>query len=652
MGRIATNPISGAASGSTDPTKVAKAGDTMTGALVLAADATAALHPVTKQQLDAAVLGTGLDWKASVRLVATSNIASLSGEQTIDSVLTSASDVLLVGQSTASQNGIWTTAAGAWARRSDANDSGEISEGTAVLVTAGTVYAGSQWYCTTTTNPIVPGTTATTWVQTASAAALGTGSVTSTHIADGTIVAGDLSSSLLDTSTDLDGGSASNTKIPSQLAVKTFVDDAIAAIPVDSALAVRATVFQAGGTTYAYDGSGTLITSAATSAANNVTVIQAAINDAAGSYSGTGHGGGGTVVLSDQNYSINAMIELKVGVSLVGLGSFDRNGVTTGLPANHSLYGTTLTPTSAMTSIDVDPSGATLTRTPVVLVGRVGSGGTQSTTNPHAVRIIGINIDCRNKPTAQGILIVDTQFVHVLNCNITGAYSSGGKGIEVYSTISPDDGAHGTRIDGCNIATCYDGIYGSGSGSTDSLITNCRITQYAQDAISLTHGGWQISGCHITSSAGSRYSINCGAPSTIINNYLDTTGNYHLYLDAICTVQGNVIKHGGSSTQKALIFMTSNGYKSSVIGNVAQLGSSQTALVKTNNSTSSLSSNASWRPVIAMNIIGDGGVATIAGAVIDTNDVAIAESSTAMSTTTGSGSNPFIFGNRAHVSAW
>src|SRR5262245_35618739 len=64
---------------------------------------------------------SGVAWKAAVDRVATSNI-TLSGEQTIDGGLTSTSRVGVVGQTNAAQNGIYVTAAGAWARATDANE--------------------------------------------------------------------------------------------------------------------------------------------------------------------------------------------------------------------------------------------------------------------------------------------------------------------------------------------------------------------------------------------------------------------------------------------------------------------------------------------------------------------------------------------------
>ncbi|WP_343502146.1 hypothetical protein [Alloyangia pacifica] len=81
--------------------------------------------------------------KAPVQLVATSNLA-LSGEQTIDGVLTSASRVAVTNQSSALQNGIYVTAAGAWSRAADMNTSAKVNL-TTVLVEAGVSRGGQTW---------------------------------------------------------------------------------------------------------------------------------------------------------------------------------------------------------------------------------------------------------------------------------------------------------------------------------------------------------------------------------------------------------------------------------------------------------------------------------------------------------------------------
>jgi hypothetical protein len=105
-----------------------------------------------------------LDLKASVRAIATANI-TLSGEQTIDGVAIVAGDrVLVAGQGTGSQNGIYVVAAGAWTRATDADTSADVTSGMFTFVSEGTAN-GSNGYVLTTPEPIVLGTTALTFSQ-------------------------------------------------------------------------------------------------------------------------------------------------------------------------------------------------------------------------------------------------------------------------------------------------------------------------------------------------------------------------------------------------------------------------------------------------------------------------------------------------------
>lgn len=101
------------------------------------------------------------DFKDSVDVATTANI-TLSGEQTIDGVLTSSSRVLVKNQTTGSQNGIYTSAAGAWSRVTDADASAEVTSGMQVLVLGGTV-SGSLIYALTTPDPITLDTTSLTF---------------------------------------------------------------------------------------------------------------------------------------------------------------------------------------------------------------------------------------------------------------------------------------------------------------------------------------------------------------------------------------------------------------------------------------------------------------------------------------------------------
>ncbi|QLH52738.1 MAG: hypothetical protein CH6_0013 [Candidatus Kapaibacterium sp.] len=114
-----------------------------------------------KQYVDNAI--QGIDAKASVRAATTANI-TLSGTQTIDGVSLSVGDrVLVKDQTTASQNGIYVVASGAWSRASDADTWAELVSAF-VWVESGTQNGDTGWLCTVDPGGTL-GTTAVTWVQ-------------------------------------------------------------------------------------------------------------------------------------------------------------------------------------------------------------------------------------------------------------------------------------------------------------------------------------------------------------------------------------------------------------------------------------------------------------------------------------------------------
>ena len=82
---------------------------------------------------------------ASVATTSSSNVAALTGEQALAGVTTSTSRVLLTGQTDASENGIYVTASGAWARAADADAASDFEYAKSVVVTAGTL-AGTFYY--------------------------------------------------------------------------------------------------------------------------------------------------------------------------------------------------------------------------------------------------------------------------------------------------------------------------------------------------------------------------------------------------------------------------------------------------------------------------------------------------------------------------
>ncbi|MBU0751922.1 MAG: hypothetical protein KJ787_11675 [Gammaproteobacteria bacterium] len=91
-----------------------------------------------------------------VRLVASSNLATLAGLPSIDSVALQAGDTLLVaGQTDARQNGVYVAASGTWARSTSADEAADLPPGTAWFIKEGTAYRGSLWRLQNIDAPIV-----------------------------------------------------------------------------------------------------------------------------------------------------------------------------------------------------------------------------------------------------------------------------------------------------------------------------------------------------------------------------------------------------------------------------------------------------------------------------------------------------------------
>jgi hypothetical protein len=139
------------------------------------------------------LIATGITDVHESCLVTTTGNITLSGEQTIDGVLTSASRVLVKNQSTGSQNGIYVSAAGAWSRATDADTSPEVSPGMFVFIEEGTAHGDTGWVLITDA-PITLDTTALTFTQFSAAgqlsAGLGlsqTGTVIDVNVDDSTI---------------------------------------------------------------------------------------------------------------------------------------------------------------------------------------------------------------------------------------------------------------------------------------------------------------------------------------------------------------------------------------------------------------------------------------------------------------------------------
>jgi len=125
---------------------------------------------------------SNIDYKQAVRVVSLTNVTLAGGApNVVDGVTLSVNDrVLVAGQSTGSQNGIYyvqTVGAGStgtWVRTIDASSTGQILGGMLVMVSQGTTYADTVWELTTD-DPITVGTTSLTFVQSNGSSSLKSG---------------------------------------------------------------------------------------------------------------------------------------------------------------------------------------------------------------------------------------------------------------------------------------------------------------------------------------------------------------------------------------------------------------------------------------------------------------------------------------------
>lgn len=144
------------------PQSIATTSTPTFGQITISNSPTNSTDVATKGYVDS--IAQGLEVKTSVRVATTANI-TLSGTQTIDGVAVVAGDrVLVKGQTTGSQNGIYIVSATAWSRSTDADTSAEVTAGMFTFVEEGTTNADSGWVLTTN-NPITLGTTALSFAQ-------------------------------------------------------------------------------------------------------------------------------------------------------------------------------------------------------------------------------------------------------------------------------------------------------------------------------------------------------------------------------------------------------------------------------------------------------------------------------------------------------
>ena len=135
-----------------------------------------------KALADSTALGVGAFWAAAdLHALESEGNITLSGEQTIDGVLTSNSRVLVAHNTDASENGIYDTGAGAWTRATDAASSADFTTNKTISIDGGVNHAGAIEAYSGTSSPTI-GTSDITFEH-KSSSNLGDGSVTSAKLA-------------------------------------------------------------------------------------------------------------------------------------------------------------------------------------------------------------------------------------------------------------------------------------------------------------------------------------------------------------------------------------------------------------------------------------------------------------------------------------
>ena len=216
---------------------------------------------------------SSVTWKPTTKVVATTNQA-ITGLFTVDGYTLVAGDIaLLTGQTTASQNGPWVAASGAWARPTWWPSAGTLQAfyGAQFIVTTGTANGGSEWYVSTT-----------------GAITIDTTSVTITKMAYGTFTA----TSLVATTTTFNGAAltwpASNAAGVLLNAGTGALSWAMAATRVYGGVGASTAVTAASATTFAWGTStGSLVIPAAFWSVGHAVRIRAFVSFTAGTSAAT-----------------------------------------------------------------------------------------------------------------------------------------------------------------------------------------------------------------------------------------------------------------------------------------------------------------------------------------------------------------------------
>jgi hypothetical protein len=168
-----------------------------TSGVLSAATPTADAHVATKAYVDG--VANGIKWKQPARVLAASNVdisTGLANGDVVDGItLATGNRVLLVGQTTGSQNGVYVVPASGAASRAADLDTGSEFPSAAIFVSEGTA-ADTGWTCTD--NAVTLGTTAITFVQftglgsvTAGAGLTKTGNTLDVNVGNGVQISSD-----------------------------------------------------------------------------------------------------------------------------------------------------------------------------------------------------------------------------------------------------------------------------------------------------------------------------------------------------------------------------------------------------------------------------------------------------------------------------
>ena len=452
---------------------------------------------------------SNIDYKQAVRVITLSNITLSGGAPTVvDGVtLVLADRVLVAGQSTASQNGLYyvttlgTGSDGTWSRTIDADATGEVAAGMIVMVTEGTTYKDSQWKLTTN-NPIVVGTTALTFEQN-SAFAFGN------IYANGTAV---IATTVGDTLTLTAG---TNIQITGNISAKS-VTIGVTGLSLNSISngTSNVNVVSSGGNVTVGVAGTSNVAVFSSSGANIAGTLGVTGNITGGNLSGTSIVGTLTTAAQTNITSVGTLTSLAVtgnitsgnlsGTSIVGT-------LTTAAQTNITSVGTlgSLAVTGNITSGNVQGTahtGTTGTFTGNVTTGNV-SGTTGSFTNVGGTLTTAAQTNITSVGALTGLTVSNvsglvnfTTTANVSLGNVSNLHITGGSNNQVLTT----DGSGGLSWTTANGNVIIDSFTGNGSQTIFTLSTTPTSNNFIQvniDGITQLHNAFTVSGANVTMSA-------------------------------------------------------------------------------------------------------------------------------------------------------